>query len=142
MLATYADNWTGLYYADQRWYSSAPGRFLSPDPYRGSMDLTKPASLNRYSYSWNDPINNNDPSGLCVIDGQEYPDPCFITSNDEDQEDGNDDGDTRLGRSQNGSRRLARRYLREVRMPRFSMPIRLRHTFLIKRRGVPIAKEI
>jgi hypothetical protein len=50
---------------------------MSADPYRGSMDLANPGSLNRYAYASNDPVNSNDPTGLCVINGQEYPDPCF-----------------------------------------------------------------
>jgi RHS repeat-associated protein len=76
--ATYTrDSATGLDYADQRYYANTFGRFMTGDPYRPSMDATNPGSLNRYAYVWNDPINSNDPEGLCVIMGQTYPDPCF-----------------------------------------------------------------
>jgi hypothetical protein len=48
---------------------------LSPDPYAGSVDPAKPQSWNRYSYASSDPVNSNDPTGLCIIDGY----PCFST---------------------------------------------------------------
>ena len=49
--ATYTrDSGTGLDYADQRYYASTFGRFMTPDPYRGSIDLKHPQSLNRYAY--------------------------------------------------------------------------------------------
>jgi RHS repeat-associated protein len=62
--ATYLDNGSGVYYADQRWYAAAPGRFLSPDPYSSSAGPADPPSWNRYSYTSNDPINFVDPHGL------------------------------------------------------------------------------
>ena len=67
--ATYADNGTGLYYADQRWYSASPGRFLSPDPYQASAGPRTPQSWNRYAYVLGDPANLNDPFGLdgCMV---------------------------------------------------------------------------
>jgi RHS repeat-associated protein len=46
-----------------RWWS----RFDQPDPYDGSYDLADPQSLNRYSYTRNDPVNFIDPSGLCGV---------------------------------------------------------------------------
>src|SRR5262249_33332996 len=39
-------------------------RWLTPDPYMGSMDLTNPQSLNRYAYVMNDPVNATDSTGL------------------------------------------------------------------------------
>ena len=43
------------------------GRWLSPDPYLGSMDLTNPQSFNRYAYALNNPLSFTDPNGLdCV----------------------------------------------------------------------------
>jgi RHS repeat-associated protein len=69
----------GIDYADQRYYSPQMGRFLSPDPYRGSGTVRIPQSWNRYLYVEGDPTNNNDPDGLCVIKGKEYQDgspPC------------------------------------------------------------------
>jgi RHS repeat-associated protein len=58
---------TGLDYAFARYYSPRLGRFLSPDPLGGS--LGDPQSLNRYSYTRNNPINLNDPSGMWNIPG-------------------------------------------------------------------------
>ena len=57
----------GLDYFNARYYSSTFGRFTSPDPYDGSMNLSDPQSLNRYSYVGNHPLSSIDPSGL---DGQ------------------------------------------------------------------------
>jgi RHS repeat-associated protein len=56
---------------DHSWFrqlSSTPGRFISPDPYEGSADITNPQSLNRYSYALNNPLSFSDPLGLwhCV----------------------------------------------------------------------------
>jgi RHS repeat-associated protein len=66
--ATYTnDSATGLEYADQRYYASNFGRFMSPDPYqakaRGTSDPTTPSTWNRYAYVINDPINFKDASG-------------------------------------------------------------------------------
>jgi RHS repeat-associated protein len=43
-------------HAQFRDYSLIQGRWLSPDPYDGSYDFTNPQSLNRYSYSLNNPL--------------------------------------------------------------------------------------
>ncbi len=73
--ATYTrDSATLLDYADQRYYGNAQGRFMTPDPAMQSAHLTSPQSWNRYSYVSGDPVNHNDPTGLCTIDGVEYPD--------------------------------------------------------------------
>jgi len=62
--ATYTrDSYTGLDYADQRYYASTYGRFNTPDPYAGSAKPNSPGSWNRYSYTLGDPINGNDPTG-------------------------------------------------------------------------------
>jgi len=56
------DSETGLNYAFARYYSPRLGRFLSTDPLGGNVgDLQ---SLNRYSYTENDPGNLTDPLGL------------------------------------------------------------------------------
>ncbi|HEX7961740.1 MAG TPA: RHS repeat-associated core domain-containing protein [Terriglobales bacterium] len=47
-----------------RQLSSTQGRWLTPDPYMGSMDLTNPQSLNRYAYVMNNPMDLTDPLGL------------------------------------------------------------------------------
>ena len=56
------DGFTGLDYADQRFYASSYGRFNTPDPlahaYAGA-----PQSWNQYAYVGNDPVNNSDSAG-------------------------------------------------------------------------------
>ena len=55
--ATYTrDRYTGLDYADQRFYASSYGRFNRPDPSRKSMHPKRPLSWNRYSYVSGDPV--------------------------------------------------------------------------------------
>jgi RHS repeat-associated protein len=60
----YHDSEDNLEHTWFRQYSSAQGRWMRPDPYGGSMDLSNPQSLNRYAYVTNNPINAIDPSGL------------------------------------------------------------------------------
>jgi RHS repeat-associated protein len=67
--ATYTrDAATGLDYADQRYYASNFGRFMSADRYRASTGPKDPASWNRYSYVESDPINAYDPFGRFLCD--------------------------------------------------------------------------
>ena len=61
---TYWRDWPGQDYADQRYYNSTSGRFMTPDPSRLNVDMNDPGSWNAYSYTNGDPINLNDPSGL------------------------------------------------------------------------------
>ncbi len=56
------DSESGLDYAINRYHSSAIGRFMSPDRLAGRIG--NPQSLNRYSYTLNDPVNLTDPLGL------------------------------------------------------------------------------
>ena len=58
------DNETGLDYFGARYYSSAMGRFTSPDPLLSSGRSTRPQSWNRYSYVLNRPLSLIDPTGL------------------------------------------------------------------------------
>jgi RHS repeat-associated protein len=58
------DDESGLDHAQFRQYASYTGRWMSPDPYDGSMDLGNPQSLNRYSYVLNRPLSLTDPTGL------------------------------------------------------------------------------
>ena len=51
-------------YADQRYYGSIHGRFLTPDPYEASGGPEEPQSWNKYAYVEGDPVNYNDPTGL------------------------------------------------------------------------------
>jgi RHS repeat-associated protein len=56
-----------------RYYDSARGQFISQDPvFVGDpkqQTLQDPQSLNSYSYSGNNPITKEDPSGRCLEDG-------------------------------------------------------------------------
>jgi RHS repeat-associated protein len=58
------DNETALDYFGARYYSSAQGRFSSPDPLLSSGRSTQPQSWNRYSYVLNRPLMLVDPTGL------------------------------------------------------------------------------
>ena len=49
-------------YLRARHYNPFIGRFLSRDSYAG--DITRPLSLNRYTYTENNPVNFTDPSGM------------------------------------------------------------------------------
>jgi RHS repeat-associated protein len=55
---------SGTEHAQFRNYASAQGRWLAPDSYMGSYDLTNPQSMNRYAYALNNPTSFLDPSGL------------------------------------------------------------------------------
>jgi RHS repeat-associated protein len=69
----------GQDYADQRYFNGTIGRFWTPDP--GGMASANPGdprSWNRYTYVGGDPVNYNDPSGLCGVDtGGEIVDDAF-----------------------------------------------------------------
>ena len=56
---------TGLNYMQARYYDSVMGRFLSVDPiiYSGKVNT---GQFNRYTYTWNNPINLFDPDGKYV----------------------------------------------------------------------------
>jgi RHS repeat-associated protein len=54
---------------DHTWFrknENSAGRWTSPDPYNGSMNLADPQSFNRFSYVTNDPVNFVDPTGLLL----------------------------------------------------------------------------
>lgn len=55
------DEETGLNYYGARYYDSTTGRFISLDPWEG--DLSDPQSLNKYTYTLNNPVNFIDPTG-------------------------------------------------------------------------------
>jgi RHS repeat-associated protein len=65
---TYFRDSGGVDYADQRYYASAGGRFLTPDPYSATAssptDSKTPGSWNRYAYVQSDSINFRDRQGL------------------------------------------------------------------------------
>ncbi|MGH9948983.1 MAG: RHS repeat domain-containing protein [Pyrinomonadaceae bacterium] len=67
---TERDDATGL---DHTWFrknEASAGRWTSPDPYKGSMQLGDPQSFNRYSYVVNQPTNFVDPTGLVGEPGE------------------------------------------------------------------------
>jgi RHS repeat-associated protein len=53
----------GLDYAQNRYYSSILGRFLSADPSKSNA-LADPGQWNKYAYVGGDPVNFNDPTGM------------------------------------------------------------------------------
>jgi RHS repeat-associated protein len=58
------DTENSSYHATYRNMSTTQSRWLSPDPYNGSYDLTNPQSFNRYVYAMNNPLNFIDSTGL------------------------------------------------------------------------------
>ena len=76
----------GLDYFGARYYSSAQGRFTSPDEFKGGIvdpftgkdietntalpyaDITDPQTLNKYAYVRNNPLRYVDPNGHCIED--------------------------------------------------------------------------
>jgi len=59
----FRDTASNLDYADQRYYSSVIGRFMTADP-SAPGDPADPGSWNFYAYVQGDPTNFNDPDGL------------------------------------------------------------------------------
>ena len=77
---------TGLDYFLARYYSSAQGRFTSPDEFKGGIvdaftgrdienntalpyaDITDPQTLNKYAYVRNNPLRYTDPDGHCGLE--------------------------------------------------------------------------
>jgi RHS repeat-associated protein len=75
------DSSSSTSHAQFRQYSNTQGRWMSPDPYYGSYDLSNPQSLNRYAYVLNSPLSLFDHSGLILCDwgssdlgGEDYDD--------------------------------------------------------------------
>ncbi|ACV61773.1 YD repeat protein [Desulfofarcimen acetoxidans DSM 771] len=58
----YYDEETGLYYLKSRYYSPALGRFLTKDSIK-YIKYKNPQTLNLYSYTGSNPVNNVDPTG-------------------------------------------------------------------------------
>jgi RHS repeat-associated protein len=69
-------------HAEFRQYSPTEGRWLAPDPYRGSYDFTNPQSFNRYEYAMNNPLSNIDPSGRDCYGVDENGSAFFMNSGD------------------------------------------------------------
>jgi RHS repeat-associated protein len=83
------DSYTGLDYADQRFYASSYGRFNTPDPSKASVangsvsNPSDPGSWNKYAYTRGDPVNRFDrrldDSGPELLEGDD---------DDDDDDDG------------------------------------------------------
>ncbi|BAZ48519.1 YD repeat protein [Nostoc sp. NIES-4103] len=59
------DNLTGLVYLRARYLDLDAGRFISPDPYTGTLE--DPNTLHRYLYAKDNPVINRDPSGNITL---------------------------------------------------------------------------
>jgi len=82
--ATYTrDGSTGLDYADQRFYTSQFGRFMSADRFKQAASANDSGSWNKYAYTRGDPVNRKDRNGTCDTD---------LTSLDFDSGSGGDTG--------------------------------------------------
>jgi RHS repeat-associated protein len=80
------DNSTGLMYYRARYYAQGLGRFISADTI--VPDGRNPQSLNRFSYTRNNPLKYIDPTGHRETDGCDY-EGCSATQNDLDKAIGN-----------------------------------------------------
>jgi RHS repeat-associated protein len=71
---------SGTEHAQFRQYSNTQGRWMSPDPYDGSMDIGNPQSFNRYAYVSNNPLRFTDPTGLRICNGSpaDSDGPCTV----------------------------------------------------------------
>lgn len=58
------DDTVDYYYLRARMYDPEIGRFISADPFEGT--LTNPQSQNPYAYTLNNPVINSDPNGECA----------------------------------------------------------------------------
>jgi RHS repeat-associated protein len=58
---------TGFYYLRARMYDPSAGRFTSVDPFGGLVH--DPATIHKYLYTMNNPVNRTDPSGECSYGG-------------------------------------------------------------------------
>ena len=76
--ATYTrDSATGNDYADQRYYTSVLGRFMTADTSFENEDASDPGSWNAYSYSEGDPVNFYDPTGAATCADSQIFDTLF-----------------------------------------------------------------
>jgi RHS repeat-associated protein len=64
------DSETGMDFFTARYYGSALGRFLSPDPANAGADLLDPQTWNAYAYVRNNPLALVDPMGMCTFDAE------------------------------------------------------------------------
>nr|WP_315851668.1 RHS repeat-associated core domain-containing protein [Aureliella helgolandensis] len=67
-LGEWTDGLSELVYLRARYYDSDDGRFVSVDPWMGVADL--PITQHNYAYAGNDPINQDDPTGMSTLSEQ------------------------------------------------------------------------
>lgn len=60
---------TGLDYFGARYFSSAQGRFTSPDPEIIPNNIGNPQAWNKYAYTYNNPLRYTDPDGHAPQEG-------------------------------------------------------------------------
>jgi RHS repeat-associated protein len=71
--ATYTrDGSTGLDYADQRFYTSQFGRFMSADRFHQTPSANDSGSWNKYAYTRGDPVNRVDHRGTCDTETEKF----------------------------------------------------------------------
>ncbi|MGC1119963.1 MAG: RHS repeat-associated core domain-containing protein, partial [Candidatus Methanofastidiosia archaeon] len=80
---------TGLYYFGSRYYDPDLGRFITKDPYYGN--LTRPQSLNRYTYCENNPLRYKDPWGDKILHDIPYDEGEEEEEEEEDEEEEEED---------------------------------------------------
>jgi RHS repeat-associated protein len=79
------DTESGLDMFDARYYTSAMGRFMTPDD-GSDQGADDPSSWNLYSYTRDSPMSNTDPTGRCTFKGGKYlPDEVSDCSEIEDK---------------------------------------------------------
>jgi RHS repeat-associated protein len=73
---------SGLSYLNARFYNSAQGQFITQDPvfWSTQQNLSDPQSLNSYSYSEDNPIVKEDPSGRKGIDFELFSNNPYIAT--------------------------------------------------------------
>jgi RHS repeat-associated protein len=74
------DSESGLDHMWFRYYNPRLGRFMTTDPYDGSMNLSDPQSMNRYAYVGGNPTNGFDPLGLWDDKYVKVKDGCLVVT--------------------------------------------------------------
>jgi len=100
------DETTGLHYAGARYYSSAFGRWLGPDPIlgqKGPKDLLKQdgrlLTMTSYNYAFGNPATLADPTGLAPLDWYRDEEGKIKFDEDVQSQEDLEEGQTYLGES-------------------------------------------
>ncbi|MFC5446707.1 glycohydrolase toxin TNT-related protein [Paenibacillus aestuarii] len=87
------DDKVGLQYLRARWYDPSIGRFVGEDTFGGSV--TNPLSQNRFTYVYNNPLTNVDPTGhwcTASVGDKTYSHPGGCNDGSGDQDGGRTNG--------------------------------------------------